>query len=127
MDSCTEIGFVRKCIKKEYHERLLFELQSKKHRAKALSRLAHISEDVLRDGYLNLSALEFQKQFAPKMSSTEKCYLISDSDHDGETMLLAEAILFCQTSYMLVVLIAGDFVVIKPEIEKKSTFYVFLS
>ena len=49
MDFSIENKFVKEYIKKEYQERLLFELQSKKHREKAIARFAHSSETILKD------------------------------------------------------------------------------
>ena len=55
MDFDIEIGFVKKYIKKEYQDRLIFELKSKKHREKAVSRFSHFSENILKNSFKGTS------------------------------------------------------------------------
>ena len=96
MDFNIEAGFVRKCIKKEYQERLLFELHSVKHREKAISRFSHSAESMLKKGFINCSISDLQSQFHKTMQS-ENCYIISGDSYDGNTFSFTEAIEHCKT------------------------------
>lgn len=117
MDFSIENKFVKEYIKKEYQERLLFELQSKKHREKAISRFAHSSETILKDCFRKSSILELQKGHEI-VRTKEQCYILSNDAHDGRMLLWEEAIRYCAASYMVTVLISEKTVVIKEEFEK---------
>ena len=119
MDFVIESSFIRKCIKKEYQERLLFELQSKKHREKALSRFAHSSEILLKYGFekIHISSL---CNYLPKNNS-ESFYIISGDLHDGKKLLCKDAIGLLNISYTPVILISPLIIVIKEEVENKQT------
>ena len=117
MDFSIENKFVKEYIKKEYQERLLFELQSKKHREKAISRFSHSSETILKDCFSKSSILELQKN-CEIVSSKEQCYILSNDLYDGRMLLWKEAIRYCAASYMVVILISEKTIVIKEEFEK---------
>lgn len=126
MDLGTESCFVRECIKKEYRERLEFELQSKKHRQKAMSRFAHDCVKILQVGYQTVTANELARLLGA-VSEKESCYLITDGVGDGTTMPMQKARELLQNAYMPVILISPGLVVIKPEAEGGSAaYYVFL-
>ena len=125
MDINIENSFVKKCIKKEYQDRISFELQSKKHRVKALSRFAHSVENILKNGFIKMSTSEIYSYFGEK-AENEMCYIISYSKFDGEKLLLKDAINFLNASYMAVILISSTFAIIKEEFEKgNSSIYIF--
>lgn len=126
MDVNVESGFVRECIKKEYRERVQFELQSKKHRQKAMSRFAHDCGKILQNGYKMCKASELA-EFFDAVPDKALCYLISDGEGDGTTMPLKQAKELMQNTYMPLILISSHFTVIKPEAEGgQPTFYVFM-
>ena len=118
MDFNIEVDFVMKYVKKEYRDRLLFELQSKKHREKAISRFCHSSQQILIDCFTKCTMSDFQKLFCLETNSMDKCYLITNDVNDGKLLLLREAIEYCQKSYMAVILICSKFVVIREEFER---------
>ncbi len=125
MDVNVESCFVRECIKKEYRERVQFELQSKKHRQKAMSRFAHDCVKILQVGYETVTASELVR-ILDTASDKEPCYLIMDGEGDGKTMPLSQAKVLLQNAYMPVILISSRCIVIKPEAEGgQPTFYVF--
>lgn len=117
MDFNIEADFVRKCIKKECQERLLFELHSTKHREKAISRFSHSAESVLKKGFINCSISDLQNKFYKTMQ-TENCYIISGDSYDGKIFSFAEAIEHCKTSYMAIVLISSKIIAVREELEK---------
>ena len=117
MDFNIESKFVKEYIRKEYQERLLFELQSEKHREKAISRFSHSSETILKDCFSKSSILELKK-FYEIASTKEHCYILSNDIHDGRMLLWKDAIKYCVASYMVVILISEKTVVIKEEFEK---------
>lgn len=126
MDVNVESRFVRECIKKEYRERLQFELQSKKHRQKAMSRFAHDCEGILQDGYQTATASELAR-ILDAVSEKEPCYLITDGAGDGTSMPMQKARELLQNAYMPVILISPVMSVIKPEAEGgRAAYYVFL-
>lgn len=125
MDFDVETHFVKNSVKKEYQERILFELKSKKHREKAISRFSHSANIILNSKFSKYSledliSISFQK------GNTENCYIISNGLHDGEHLSLEEAVKYCQQSYMTVILISSKFTAVKEEYEKSSP-WVFVS
>ncbi len=122
MDFDIEIGFVKKHIKKNYQDRLIFELQSKKHREKALSRFSHFPESILNDSFKSCDVSEIEKLLCEKSNTREKSYIISADEHDGESLFLSDAFNCCMNSNMMMILISEKFVLVKEECEKKPKF-----
>lgn len=119
MDKKIEIEFVKKCVKETYQERLIFELQSKKHREKAILRFSHSSETILKNNFVKSTISNVQSISNKK--SLEKCYVISDDLYDGEILQFNDAIEYCKATYMPVVLISPQLIVIKEEVERNET------
>ena len=121
MDFNTESEFIHKHIKKEYQERLLFELQSSKRREKALSRFAHSSQTILKEYFVKSKSVPSFNNLPFKIDFSEKCYIISGGENDGITLPLNQAIEFCQKSYMVAILITSKIIIVKEECENKET------
>ena len=117
MDFSIELDFVKKYVKKEYQERIIFELQSKKNREKALSRFSHSSDMILKDLFAKCTMAEFQNHLADLCDDKEECYIISGDRLDSQTLPLHDAIHYCKTSYMAVILISSKFAAVKEEFE----------
>ena len=117
MDFSIEIDFVKKHIKKEYQERIIFELQSKKNREKAISRFSHSSDMILKDQFVKCTMAELQNHLADSCGVKEECYMISGDTLDGHTLPLHNAVEYCQASHMAVILISSKFAVVKEEFE----------
>lgn len=117
MDFIIEIDFVKKHIKKEYQERIIFELQSKKNREKAISRFSHSSDMILKDQFVKCTMAELQNHLADSCGVKEECYMISGDTLDGHTLPLHDAVEYCQASHMAVILISSKFAVVKEEFE----------
>ena len=117
MDFSIEIDFVKKHIKKEYQERIIFELQSKKNREKAISRFSHSSDMILKDQFVKCTMAELQNHLADSCGVKEECYMISGDTIDGHTLPLHDAVEYCQASHMAVILISSKFAVVKEEFE----------
>ncbi len=126
MNFSIELDFVKKYIKKEYQERIIFELQSKKNREKAISRFSHSSDMILKDLFVKCTMAEFQNHLTDSYGVTEECYIISGDKLDGQTLPLHDAITYCKTSYMAVILISSKFAVVKEEVESKEPL-IFIS
>ena len=117
MDFSIEIDFVKKHIKKEYQERIIFELQSKKNREKAISRFSHSSDMILKDQFVKCTMAELQNHLTDSCGVKEECYMISGDTLDGQILPLHDAIEYCQASHMAVILISSKFAVVKEEFE----------
>lgn len=117
MDFSIEIDFVKKHIKKEYQERIIFELQSKKNREKAISRFSHSSDMILKDQFVKCTMAELQNHLADSCGVKEECYMISGDTLDGHILPLHDAVEYCQASHMAVILISSKFAVVKEEFE----------
>ena len=127
MDFSIENDFVKRAIKKDYQERIIFELQSQKHREKAIDRLSHSPETILKDVFTEYTVNDFSNVLG-NINAKEKCYIISQNLHDGEELLLKDAIEYFRNSYTVVILITYNFFAIKAEVEKGSApiwFYKF--
>lgn len=120
MDFNTETEFIKKYIKKEHQERLLFELQSPKKREKALFRFAHSSQEILKECFVKSMTIPDFKNLPFKVDFYEKCYIVSGGENDGVTLPLIDAIEFCKQSYMIVILITSKIVIVKEEHENKG-------
>lgn len=125
MDFDIETLFIKKSVKKEYQERISFELKSKKHREKAISRFAHSANILLKNDFINCDISSFISQFVQN-KSLETCYIISNGLYDGESLPILEAVEFCQQSYMTVILISSEFIAVKEEAEKGAPM-IFVS
>lgn len=117
MDSTEERKFVNLCIKKENQERLIFELQSKKHREKALSRLSHSPESMLNERFVKTTALNFKSFIEAFNIDTTYCYIITPDLCDGLSCSLTTALECFEKTQMLMILFNNDFAVIKEEVE----------
>ena len=124
MDFKTELEFVKAYIKKEYQDRLFFELQSKKHRQKAISRFSHGADEILNDHFCRLTSSELQACYCKYDIIQGECYIISDNEHDGKTLPLCDAVKYCINSYTAMVLISKKLVLVKEEVEGTPTFYL---
>ena len=121
MNLSIETAFVQKCIKKEYQDRLLFELHSKKHREKAISRFSHSAETILKKDFEKCTISDLQKYFDTDKEAISY-YIISSDLNDGNTLDTKEVAEYCQTSFMAVIAISSKIVVVKEESEGKSPF-----
>lgn len=117
MDFSIEIDFVKKHIKKENQERIIFELQSKKNREKAISRFSHSSDMILKDQFVKCTMAELQNHLADSCGMKEECYMISGDTLDGHILPLHAAVEYCKASHMAVILISSKFAVVKEEFE----------
>ena len=118
MDFDIEVSFVKDCIKKDFQDRIIYELKSKKHREKAKSRFAHSSENMLKECFKKLILYDLESSINTNNSNT-CCYVIGDL-FDGEVILLKNAIEYLKKTYTPVILIDSRFVVIKEEVEKNE-------
>ena len=123
MDFNIEIEFVKKHIRKDFQDRLIFELQSKKHRGKAISRFSHFSEKILSNSFKRCNMSQVQSLLEKNLKK-ESCYIISDDENDGKTLFLQDAVNICKDSYFTMILISKNFVLVKEEFEKAPTFHL---
>ena len=124
MDFNIEIEFVKNYIKKDFQDRLIFELQSKKQREKAKSRFSHFSIAILNDSFKSCNTLQIQELVLEKYDVKEECYIISDDENDGKTLFLHDAVSLCKNSYAAMILISKKFVLVKEEVERTPIFYL---
>ena len=75
MDFSIENDFVKRAIKKDYQERIIFELQSQKHREKAIDRLSHSPEAILKDVFTEYTVNDFSNVLG-NINAKEKFYII---------------------------------------------------
>lgn len=124
MDHNIEIDFVKNYIRKQYQDRLIFELSSKKLREKALSRFSHSSETMLSPRFEQCDMQEICKFISIHNIMNQQCYIISFDKNDGKTLALSDAYECCKNSYMAMILISKNFVVVKEECEGKSLTFL---
>jgi hypothetical protein len=96
MDKTNEVEIVKTFFHKYYQERILYELNSKKKRLKALDRLCHNFEEVLNCNYMKKVECTDHEDVLKKMKchgALETCYVISYNKLvDGKYMKLDEAL-----------------------------------
>ena len=117
-----EERFVKNYIDKKYQERLLYELNSLKKRADALSRFSHGVEAILKKSVeqkviTNIDNLPNKQQAV---------YIISWDEKNGTTMPFDEAVRYLQSAYMAVILIGEAFSIVKEETEQGSARILYL-
>lgn len=118
MNNVAEENFVKKYIKKSYQDRLLFELKSKKHREKAISRFAHHSKEILKD-MIHVKAFGNAQEAVQHFKNVnEMCCVISLDPTDGGSFPVQIAIQNCLDSYSQAILIGETFAFVKEETEK---------
>jgi hypothetical protein len=116
MNIDIETSFVKKYIKKEYQDRLLFELSSKKNRQRAISRFSHDSDIILINSFVKTNIEKLKQQ----NNEHKKIYIISEDECDGTIMELSQAFDFLEKTYMAAILISDKFAIVKEEIEGKA-------
>ena len=117
MDFNIELDFIKKYIKKEYRERIIFELQSKKKREKGFSHFSHSAQTVLNDSFIPCPMTQLQDHLVALCSAQDECYMISGDTLDGHILPLHAAVEYCKASHMAVILISSKFAVVKEEFE----------
>ena len=117
MDATIERNFVNLCIKKENQERLIFELQSKKHREKALSRLSHSPESILNEHFVKTTALDLKFFVQEFNNNTTSCYIITSDLYDGLSCTLTTALECFEKTQMVMILFNNYFAAVKEEVE----------
>ncbi len=122
MDYSAERCFVKKYIKKERQERLLFQLTNPKKRYEGLDRFCHQSSQLIdtRKIVLKGDDLERQKEFIKFAEKhNESCLIISpDSFVDGTEMTFIEAINTALNLFEAVIIIGSDYAIVFGEVEK---------
>lgn len=127
MNIAVETDFIKKFVKKQYQDRLLFELTSEKHRMKGISRLSHNTSSILKEEcVLSNKPLELNKLLRLIDNDENECYMITWDEKDGRFYPINVAIDICMNSYMAVVLIFNHIAFIKEEVEKGSPIVYIL-
>ncbi len=125
MDFIIETSFIKKCVKKEYQERLIFEMLSKKHREKAIYKFAHNAHCILSKTCKKIS-IDDLKCILSKLDNNVECYLILNSTNEGTILPLHKAFKLFLDSYLCAILIIDNTIIIKEECEGTPTFYLSL-
>lgn len=122
MNTSIERTFVKSFICKRMQNRLIFEL-STKNRNKAITRFAHISDELIESKYVifrsnKLTNFEVETKLLEYCDKNKKVYIISSNKNDGEFFPLGEAIQLCMDDYMpSIVIVNQSCVFIKEETE----------
>lgn len=125
MDVIIETSFIKKCVKKEYQERLIFEFSSKKHREKAIYKFAHNAHCILNNTCQKI-LLDDLMCILSKFDNNVECYLILNSTNEGTILPLHKALKLFFDSYLCAILIIDNTIIIKEECEVTPTFYLSL-
>lgn len=125
MDIIIETNFIKKCVKKEYQERLIFEILSKKHREKAIYKFAHNAHCILNKTCKKISLDDLRCSLS-KFDNNVECYLILNSTNEGTIIPLQRAFKLLLDSRLCAILIIDNTIIIKEECEGTPTFYLSL-
>ena len=122
----AETFFVQKCIKEEYQDRILYDLQSKRKRQKAITKFSHSAGIILQNHFVKTTISEIQNYLFIKTNEKELCYIISDDNYDGKIVSVVEALEHLRKNYLTMILILKNSVIVKEEsIENKIYFCQF--
>ena len=118
-----ETVFVETYIKKEYQERLLFELKSPRKREKALSRFAYDVKKLFKPSIL-VTKIAIEDAHIELQNKNEKtCYLISGDEHDGQFFSIDTAFQYFVDTYMPMILVHKEQAFLKEEVENNCIIY----
>lgn len=127
MDINYENTFVHNFINKRYRDRLLFELNSDKKRAKAIDRFSHDAESLIKadkifaKGNISRTILEHELQ----KRKFAAAYVLSSNYLQGVSLPIEEALAYFEDECMPVIMIfSSDFAVIKTEFEFVAEKYI---
>ena len=94
MNELIEKMFVKTFVCKRLQDRIFFELSNNKSRNKAISRFAHINDELIELKYVmfqsnKLTSSEIETKLMSHCDKSKKVYIISTNEFDGEFVILA--------------------------------------
>ena len=96
MDQAYEVEIIKSFFEKKYHDRIIYELASRKKRKHGIGRLSHQVETILDKRFMcevKKTSPEEILDLLRKAGADELCYVISfHQDADGKYMPLEEGI-----------------------------------
>lgn len=123
MNELIEKMFVKTFVCKKLQDRIFFELSNNRSRNKAISRFAHINDELIELKYVmfqsnKLTSSEIETKLMSHCDKSKKVYIISTNEFDGEFVILREGIQLCMNDYMPSILVCNpNCVFIKEETE----------
>ena len=126
-----EEKFVKMFIKKQYQERLLFELNSKK-REKAIDRFSHEAKKLLKENLILTQSEKIRQDDIEKFLSIKKnckdVYIITlNSLYDKKFIKLELAITIFFDEYLPMIIVGETFALIKQEASWNTSMKFVLS
>lgn len=114
-----EEKFVKMFIKKQYQERLLFELSSKK-REKAIDRFSHETKKLLKENLIlmqgeKISQEDIEKLLGIKKNSKDVYVITLNSLYDKKLIQLERAFNIFFDEYLPMIIIGETFALIRQE------------
>lgn len=129
MDNNIESSFINDYIVKERRERLLFELGSVKKRETAIMRFSHNAEGLInlkKIIYCNEALTEKQAIDFFKTKRINKFYIVSLGRNDKCVLSFEDALAYCFSEYMPVILIGEGYSFLKCESEYGTSKKIIL-
>ncbi len=121
MDKTIEEDFVNRFIKKDMKDRLLFELCPKEKRSKAIGRLSHGAEKIIKEDTVLKADPEmtFEEVFGFFQTKAQSGYLIG-TNSDGSKIDLFVGLQACFNDYGGCLYFSGNYVFVKEEVDYGS-------
>ena len=120
MNKELETAFVKNFIKKQYQERLLFELNSPKKREDFIWRFCHRTEVIVNPQRIILKGTKIAKEDLDNEIKQIKgdVYVLSLDYPEGQMMNVQEALAYFEDEYMpVIIMFADNLAFIKTEVE----------
>lgn len=125
MNLQIEKDFVKKFVKKELHERIIYELTSAKYRHKALQRFSSVDSCILKPNCIALKNTKVDLGDIAEKYINKLVYYMDE--FDGGLLPINLAIRECKDNYMCTIIILdSNNALVKTEVEFGSPLKILL-
>ena len=126
MESIFDYTIIAGFLSPPLRERIMYELSSPKKRIKALERFSHNLDLVIRSDYIYYKGKSINDTIKIEIKkSAPECIVLSLEYQQGKKMLIEEAFDYLSYECTVVIVVIGNWLIIKPEYESgEELFYV---
>lgn len=126
MNSQFDYNIISDFLSPSFRERVIYELSSPKKRDKAYERFSHDVERIIEKKYIYYQDSIIDDTIKSEIKkSARECTVLSFDYPQGKSMSIEEAFDYLTNEYMFAVLVAYNWLIIKPEHEGgKGLLYV---
>ena len=126
MKSILDFNIISDFLSPSAKERIMYEISSPKKRGKAFERFSHSTEAIIRAEYIYYKGKSINDTIKIEIKkSVSECIVLSFEHELGKKMPIDEAFDYLRYESNVVITVAGNWLIIKPEYEGgEALFYV---